>query len=209
MTVSDTTPTAANETLVPAMPSYVRWNEVEKHYEISTRLDPRTSNEQWTRTTPTVRDILCETDHPLPLGNYIFRWARAEQRLLEITERNNKFVDAAHRALQIVGQRLLDEAEQRGWCAEFDEIIDDVNSELPAGFELPTRVRNFVVEVTVTGTHTTTTTVTVEAKSEDEAQSMVDDDPDSYFDADEVLTDSVRYDAWDHTEAEVTDTREA
>jgi hypothetical protein len=108
----------------------------------------------------------------------------------------------AHEITRIVGQRLLDEAELRNWCEEFDTIIDEVNEQLPENFQLPTRKRMFRVEVEVTGTHTTTYTVEVEASSSDEAYELVDESPSDYFDPDEVLTDAVRYDSWDDIQTE-------
>jgi hypothetical protein len=46
---------------------------------------------------------------------------------------------AHHADVAAIGARLLEEAEDRGWCAEFDEVVDSLNAVLRV--ELPLRVR--------------------------------------------------------------------
>lgn len=203
MTVSDTTPTAVNETLVAGFPSYVRWNDEAKCHEINMRIDPRVDNEQWARIPQMVRDTLCE-GKPLPLGNYVYRWARAEQYLLEADTRRIKELNDAYHAIEIIGTRLIQEAEKRGWCEDFDRIIDEVNEEMPGSFMLPTREKNFEVEVEVTATVTFTHTISVTARNEEEAESIADSDIDSFVDLDDAATDHVRYNSFDQTDWAVT-----
>ena len=199
-----TTAPAANETLIGDLSSYFRWNEERKQYQINLKIDPRVEHEDWADVPSTVRDIFCDPtpSTTLNLGNLVYRLANAEMRNGRQMARVDELLRQAHEITRIVGQRLLDEAERRNWCAEFDDIINEVNDELPGGFQLPTRKRMFRVEVEVTGTHTTTYTVEVEASSSDEAYELVDESPSDYFDPDEVMTDAVRYDSWDDIQTE-------
>lgn len=68
-----------------------------------------------------------------------------------------------------IGEALLSEAESRGWCSDFDEIVDGLNGRLSV--ELPTRTREYVVSVPVTFY----VSVPVTARSEEDAQDEADD----------------------------------
>lgn len=123
------------------------------------------------------------------------RRTETEQRLQDVDERFRRSID-------IIGQRLLQEAEDRGWCDSFDSIIDEVNSQLPF-YELPTREEEYEVTVSVSGYIRTTTSVMVMARSQDAANDMVAEDVHSYVDADDVLTDAARNESFDDIECEV------
>jgi hypothetical protein len=194
---------AANETLMGDLSSYFRWNEEAKQYQMNRKIDPRVETEDWVDVPSTVRDIFCDPNTTIPLGNLVCRLANAEMRNRQQSQRIEDIMRQGNDMTRIVGQRLLDEAENRGWCDEFDKIIEEVNGELSGMFQLPTRKRMFTVEVEVTGTHTTTYTVEVEAKNSDEAYELVDESPSDYFDPDEVMTDAVRYDSWDDIQTEI------
>lgn len=65
-----------------------------------------------------------------------------------------------------IGERLIEEADRRGWCSEFDEIVDELNGSLFV--DLPRRVRDFSVDVRVE----VSLGVTVTATTEDEAREI-------------------------------------
>ena len=70
---------------------------------------------------------------------------------------------ARHRAdVERIGERLLAEANDRGWCAEFDTIVDEINGDLYV--ELPVRERDFEVRVDVT------LTISVSARNAEAAE---------------------------------------
>jgi hypothetical protein len=50
--------------------------------------------------------------------------------------------------IQHIGDCLIEEAENRGWCQEYDEFVDGVNTKLPAEYQLPVRKMDTVVELT-------------------------------------------------------------
>lgn len=102
-------------------------------------------------------------------------------------ERLERVIKNATDGFAVIGERLISEAQDRGWCEEFDRIIDDVNSQL-VGFQLPTREDEFEVMVEVSGRLTYTTTVSVTARSQSEANEMVAENMDDYVDADDILT---------------------
>jgi hypothetical protein len=93
--------------------------------------------------------------------------------------------------MSTISQRLIEEAENRGWCREFDDIIDEVNNKLVGPFPLDTREQDIEVEVTIRATVYATQTVTVRARDEDQAAEFLADDPDSYLDMNDVLSDHV------------------
>lgn len=64
-----------------------------------------------------------------------------------------------------IGEALLEEAERRGWCSDFDEFVSDVNEKLYAS--LPRRIKDFDVYVEVIAR----VRVSVSAADEDEARS--------------------------------------
>lgn len=59
-------------------------------------------------------------------------------------QRCDSLATGADKAMMIIGNRLIQEAEDRGWCDEFDRIIQEVNKELgdatgTSRFQLPVR----------------------------------------------------------------------
>lgn len=72
--------------------------------------------------------------------------------------------------VETIGARLLDEAESRGWCSEFDEIVSDLNSRLHKPLAERYRDYDVFVEVRVT------IPVTVSARSDDEARELASQD---------------------------------
>lgn len=73
------------------------------------------------------------------------------------------------RDIEVIGEALLEEAENRDWCNEYDEFVEGVNSRL--GMELPEREREFNVEVEATYS----LTVPVTARNADEARERAEE----------------------------------
>jgi len=71
--------------------------------------------------------------------------------------------------IKTIGERLIDEADQRGWCDEYDKMVDDLNTKLH--LDLPLRNREYEVSVSFT-VHMN---VTVTAHTPEDAQSMAND----------------------------------
>jgi uncharacterized protein YdiU (UPF0061 family) len=62
-----------------------------------------------------------------------------------------------------IGQKLIEEANDRDWCEEYDTIVEELNGDLH--ITLPVREREFTVEVSVV------LTITVSAQDADSAES--------------------------------------
>ena len=109
----------------------------------------------------------------------------------------------ANKAMQVISDMFFDEAEKRDWCKDAFDFVEDINSNLPHGFNIPLRKRKFNVHVLISGTISTTHEVEVEARDQSEADDLVNDCPDDYFDPDEVLRDeNIRYITIDNIEVE-------
>jgi hypothetical protein len=87
--------------------------------------------------------------------------------------------------LQTIGDRLIEESDDRGWCDEFDRIINDVNESLYG--ELPTRYQDF--ELTVDVVIPSSVKVTISARNEEEARNIVMEDPGAHINAEEFYID--------------------
>jgi hypothetical protein len=72
------------------------------------------------------------------------------------------------RALELIGDRLIEEANNRDWCSIYDDVIESLNGQLPSGWELPVRSKNW--DVTVEFTVRLVTTVT--AQDDDDAENI-------------------------------------
>lgn len=93
---------------------------------------------------------------------------RSSSRQTRIEELQ-RIVDNAHRCMDIIGDRLISESNDRDWCSEFDRIIDEVNGQLPSPFCLPVRNKDYEVTWTETYTVTVSRTETYTARDEDDA----------------------------------------
>lgn len=68
------------------------------------------------------------------------RLAVAQRRLEEARE--------LHRGdIETIGERLISEANDRSWCGQYDEIVDELNRDLSV--ELPTREKEYTVSVDI------------------------------------------------------------
>ena len=113
------------------------------------------------------------------------RWTTPESRQTVIDDRNrllgwetinkeriehlSQEVQKARDAIQFIGDRLIQEAENRGWCDDFDRFVESVNNELPNRFMLPTRQHEYEVTWTEIVTVTVDRSVTVTATNPDDA----------------------------------------
>jgi hypothetical protein len=164
---------AANETRIGDLTSYFRWNEESRQYEINSRIDPAVSTEQWSVSPSPVRDRFCNPSTQPTLGEIVWAMNNSYLREDRVSKDRLNFSNDAYRAIEIIGERLLQESQDRGWCDEFDRIIDEVNESLPGPFALPVREKEYEVtwEETVTVTVSRSTLVT--ARNEEDAIEQV------------------------------------
>ncbi len=60
----------------------------------------------------------------------------------------DKTVDELRKDIQIIGEALIAEAKERGWCSDYDDFVDGVNNDLKRS-SLPTRVVDFTASVSI------------------------------------------------------------
>jgi hypothetical protein len=99
------------------------------------------------------------------------------------TKRNNteatRYMNDYRSDIDTIGGALMEEAERRGWCAEYDEFVESVNQSLTRA-SLPTRERVYEVTWTEIYRVTVARSGTYTAASEDEAIDLArDEDEDS------------------------------
>lgn len=158
----------ATDTIVPKFPYYFRATP-ENKYEMNERINSKVQGDQWVEIPKRAQQVLNENEGDLQVGQLVVFYTSEARAADAWMNRNDTIHRQANEAIGIIGERLLEEAEKRGWCSEFDEIIDEVNAKLPAPFQLPVRERDFNVSWTETYTITVQRSATVTARNEDQA----------------------------------------
>lgn len=93
---------------------------------------------------------------------------------------------------------LHNEADRRGWCNEYDEFVNDIESDLRIG-TMPRREREYVVSWTTTVLVSVPMSRTYTAASEEDAEQMAKDD--YYADPeDQEVLDAVRSGSWESSD---------
>lgn len=170
------TPTST-DTLAPNINSYLRKTEDGRH-ELNLRVSPATTEDTWIPIEPTMYQMLIveNPDDSTPtVGRLISMLAQARENLREWREKHDTIRSQAFDAIDMIGQRLIEESERRGWCSEFDQIIEEVNSNLPGPFLLPSREREYEVTWSETYYVTVNRSITVTARNESEAEDYARD----------------------------------
>jgi len=75
--------------------------------------------------------------------------------------------------IEKIGERLISEAEDRGWCGVYDEVIEDLNSHLY--MELPSRERTFTYRAKYTVYVEVEVESTNESDAEDQARDLIEE----------------------------------
>lgn len=91
-----------------------------------------------------------------------------------LTRANERFEqrDGEFKAsISTIGGRLLSECEDRRWCSEFNEIITEVNDDLPV-YKLPLHEKEFYVDVDVEGRQRTQIRLRIMASDQDAANEL-------------------------------------
>ena len=109
-------------------------------------------------------------------------------------------------SLDTFKEKIVDVVTDEGYCDAYETVADKVNDLMfnhEPEFRLLYREQEFHFDVRTTGTMTAYHSVVVKARTEDDARDMLEDDPDSYFDSDDVLTDQARNDCFEDVETEI------
>lgn len=169
------TPTPiANDALLPDFTVYTRITETGDK-QLNNKVNPQMTDEEWVTIPNRVYVNLTRTDSTQTVGKLAALYA---SEAINMEGWVKKYEDArsdAIRAIAMIGERLITESNDRNWCGEFDEIIDDVNGALPGWLQLPTRERDYNVTWTEEYTVTVRRHATVTARSEEDAIRHVED----------------------------------
>jgi hypothetical protein len=90
--------------------------------------------------------------------------------LVGLSLANDKIYHDAHSAIETIGECLIEQADNRGWCEQFDELTDDVNEKLPSWLQLMKRSKEYLVAWTETVTVQVRRSMTVTSGSEECAE---------------------------------------
>lgn len=105
--------------------------------------------------------------------------------------------------IDAISSALSEEAENRGWCSEYNDFCQQVNATLKGGGYLQPLEQEYEVEIEIEATVKASRTVYVMASSYDDAVSMVADDPECYIDPSEEASEAARSCGWDDIEVNV------
>ena len=189
---AEITLTANNDTVIGDLGSYLRWDSERNTYQMYSRIEHNIVSEVWNDITKATYDRL----HPevggktLTVGSLARLYAFVSKDLSDTAIERNKMSGEAKSAIAIIGERLIQESNDRGWCDEFDSIIKEVNEALPDWLKLPERRREYCVSWTEEYIVTVSRSAVVTASSEEDAIDQVSDweEADSY-----EITESVGY----------------
>ena len=103
-----------------------------------------------------------------------------------LRERLRDYTNKVAQDTRLLSDKLIEEANRRNWCDEYDEIVDALNG-LFLVLSIDQRTREYEVEVVLSGTITARTTVTVTAGSREDAEQLIREDVDAYTDVADTL----------------------
>jgi hypothetical protein len=161
-----------------------------EHYEMRLNLEPEGEWVECPSSAVTYLTTVGSANWPVRhlLLTFISECRKTDRVLADVdrmrTLRDTALANHEH-DLETIGQRLIEESDERGWCDEFDRIIDDVNESLHG--TLPLRVQEFdlIVDVVIPSS----TTVTVKARNEQEAVDLVQSNPSEYINMEDFYID--------------------
>jgi hypothetical protein len=197
----ETATPVTNDTRIGDMASYFRWNIETRTYEMNIKVDPNRQQEVWIPMSSPLYDDICNPTQPPTVGKLIYLLSHFEQRLESQRKRIENLESNANRAIQAIGNSLLENADKRDWCDEFDKEIDGMNSwlenQLGVDWRLPTREKEYTVTVSINAEVTFNEEITVTARNEEDATQNVLDNIESYIDLDQAATDYCHSNAFD------------
>ena len=183
-----------SKVLVGDVSRFFRKNETTNKYEINLALNDSAYG---------TRDVWMETDWSIAShfmadatrGASIAKvltmmhdlWSTSHRRLLQIEEARTNF--------NLISEELIRQANDRGWCEEYDQIVETLNESMVGGFRLTERTKEYEVEfdININGHSVYSGTVEITAKSQEEANEFFSDSPSDYVDLEEVVIDAIRY----------------
>jgi hypothetical protein len=176
------TPTPiANDALAPDFTVYCRTTETGVQ-QLNNKINPQIHDEEWVDIPNRVYQVLINPESTLTVGKLAAHYATEAIQANKWMQLHDEAKEQARRAISIIGERLIQESNDRDWCSEFDNIIETVNGQLPSWLELPVRKREYEVTWSEEYTITVHRSATVTARDEQDAIDIVEDwdEADSY-----------------------------
>ena len=121
----------------------------------------------------------------------------------EQVDNYKKLYSSAQDDLEKISDALSEEAENRGWCSEYNEFCNQVNDGLTIGFLKPL-TQEYSVDFEIQASVTLTRTIYVTASSQEEAEGFFSEDPEAYIDPEDEAFDGIKSSGWDNVEVNVT-----
>ena len=143
------------------------------------------------------------TPEPQPEPLFVPPTREAWQAMVDDNARLRTWQTSALADITEASRILIEEANRRSWCSEYDEIIDRANGSMSVlAFE--DREQEFEVEVNWTATISGSTTVMVTARSMEDAEEQVSNSPSDYVDIGSYeVAEAARYNGADDIEFEI------
>lgn len=164
----------ANDTLIPNFTVYTRKTETGTT-QLNNKINPQITDEEWVDIPNRVVVNLTDPDANVAVGKLAALYATEAIHSDLWIKKHDELKEEARRAIETIGDRLITESEQRNWCSEFDEIIDEVNGTLPYWMQLPTREREFNVTWTEEYSVTVRRYATITARNAEQAAEIAAD----------------------------------
>jgi len=93
----------------------------------------------------------------------------------------------AENAIYEINKRWDEEAESRGWCAESDDIKEEINQNIAARWRMPSRLKKFRVSTSIRSEIDTNHVVEIEATTEDAARQILEDNISLFISEEDIL----------------------
>lgn len=137
-------------------------------------------------------------EHELAIAaDDLYELSREVVELREQAATWSKRYDYAIDFINTVSERLIEEADNRNWCSEYDDIVDEVNAKsgMPGVIMLREREHEYTVSVRIEARVNVETEVKVMARSQEHADDLVNEDVEACLDesVSDIISEEVRY----------------
>ena len=118
------------------------------------------------------------------------------EALQAMTDKYNAYVIRVARDCELLSNELITQANDRGWCEVYDQIVANLNSDMHH-VQITPRVQEYEVELEVRATIVFTRTIEVRATDEDDALDRARNNMGDYVMLDEAADAALSNNGWD------------
>lgn len=116
----------------------------------------------------------------------------AEESLQAMTDKYNQLRATVNTDCGFLSDELIDQANSRGWCEVYDDIVNKVNDRMQV-VQIRVREQEWEIPVTISGSFSFERGLVVTATTREQAVENVNDDIHSYLDVDAAVSEYVRF----------------